>query len=342
LCALSLLALAACDIPTAAPKLQQTWAVPVSSNRIAVSDLLPASVHVAQGAFRVPLQPASTALRLQEICGPNCAVPGLQVPKPAFMVEIPLSVVRPTDFARAILAGGDTIHVTLAHNFGFPVLMPAGAQSPGSLSVQLIVGTDTLRATRSGTTHPWPSGATLDLPLAIPSGAMLSANVELLLTVESPAGDAVTMNGTTQLTASVQVGTVGITAVSAPVPSVQLASQTVELDLSQFDADVASRARSAELTLAIANPLDVEGTFTLAFNGGQGSLIAPRSIGIRAGSSTVAITLSRSELDQLLGRHVSLNLTGKVAATKSDGIVTIRPTDAITVDARLALSVVLP
>jgi hypothetical protein len=339
---LALAAVAACDLPTAAPKLEQQWAVPVASNRIAIAELLPASVEVTPDAFRVPLEAASATLRLQDFCGAICAVPGVRAPKPAFTATIPLSVTRPTDFASATLAGGDTVRLSVVHNFGFPLLLPEGAASAGSLAVELVIGRDTLRAVRTGTTTPWPSGSTLDIDLVLPAGATLSSDVKLLLAIDSPAGDSVTINGSTRLTASAAVGAVGVTSVSAAVPDVELTSRAVELDLSQFDADIASKARSAELTLSIENSLDVQGTFTLAFTGSHGHLIAPRSIAVRAGSSTATIALSRSDLDHILGQRITLTLTGGVTATGPGGLLTIRPTDAIAVDARLALAVVLP
>jgi hypothetical protein len=342
---LALAALAACDLPTAAPKLEQQWAVPVASSRIAVSDLLPASAKVVQGALRVSLPSAGDSVQWYQVCGAAqyCLAAGMVGPKPAFQIPFSVKVQRPADFASATLAGGDTVHLVLAHAWGFDVLRPAGAATPGSLSAQLVIGADTLRALISGATTPWPSGTTLDVPLVIPAGATLSADVALDILVDSPAGDAVTNVGPTRyMTAVFRVGTVGVTTISAQAPTRSLASQDVVLDLSRFDSDIAAKAQSAELTLAMTNPLAVAGQLSLAFNGSHGAVIPPKTVNVSQGSSVRKLTLTRSELDQLLGQRITLGLTGQVTATHPSGLVTFRPTDDISIDGQLVLTVVLP
>ena len=319
--------------------------MPVASSRIAVSDLLPASVTVEQGALRISLPAAGDSVQWYQVCGAAlyCEAAGMVGPKPAFQIPFSVKVQRPADFASATLAGGDTVHLALAHAWGFDVLRPAGAATPGSLSAQLVIGADTLRAVITGTTTPWPSGTTLDVPFVIPVGATLTADMALDVVVDSPAGDVVTNVGPTRFMSAVaRVGSVGVTSISAPAPTSPLASRDVVLDLSRFDSDIATKARSAELTLAITNPLHVAGQLSLAFAGSQGALIPPKSVDVSQGSSLRKLTLTRSELDQLLGQRVSLSLTGQVTATHPSGLVTFRPTDDISIDGQLALTVVLP
>ena len=49
----------ACDIPTDAPHLEQTWIVPVRELVIAVKELLPASADTANGAIVVTPDPVT-------------------------------------------------------------------------------------------------------------------------------------------------------------------------------------------------------------------------------------------------------------------------------------------
>jgi hypothetical protein len=183
---LAAVALASCDVPTAAPKFDQQWAVPVAHDRVTVTDLLPASVHVVNGAFRLTLQPASATLRLQDICGHDCSLVGTKVPKPAFKVNLPLALKHPTDLAHVTLSGRDTVHLKLTQALGFSFLNPPGAVAPGSLEIGLVVGGDTVRQRFDGATEPWRSGSTLDIRLPLPANATLGADLGVLIRIDSP------------------------------------------------------------------------------------------------------------------------------------------------------------
>jgi hypothetical protein len=343
-----LLTLAACDLPTKSPKVDQAWAIPVAQDRIAVTDLLPASIQVVDGAFRVPLHSGTATALLRDVCGTACSISQVPLPKPAFSTTLPLALKRPTDFARVTLAGGDTIVVKLTQALGFPLLAPPGATAPGSIHITLALGSDTVRVRINGASEPWPSGSTLEIPFPLEAGATLSSDVSVLVEIDSPAGDPVKIDGDARLAASVAVGaegtgTVGITSVTALVrDDVSVSSESVTLDLTGIDPDISAKARSAVLTFIITNPLDAIGHFTATFTAGDREVLPPEQITIPPGRSTTQLTLSRTELDALLRERITIGLTGTVEAASSSGLVTIRPMDALTVDTRITLGVVVP
>src|SRR5215210_5680965 len=80
------LLLAACDLPTKPPKLQNRLLLGTETTVVPVTELLPAGVQVVGSTFRVQLASATLVGRsLAEMCGASCiAPPGVQVPKPAF------------------------------------------------------------------------------------------------------------------------------------------------------------------------------------------------------------------------------------------------------------------
>jgi hypothetical protein len=115
----------------------------------------------------------------------------------------------------------------------------------------------------------------------------------------------------------------------------------VTLDLSNIASGITDRAGSALFAFTISNPLDAVGHFSVSFTANGSALIAPREITIQPGRSTVQLTLTRSELDALLGQRVTVGLKGTVEATAPSGLITLRPADAMSVDTQLTLSLVL-
>jgi hypothetical protein len=174
----------------------------------------------------------------------------------------------------------------------------------------------------------------------------LGADLGVLIRIDSPAGDPITVDSNAELGVWVGLGETGtgaldIASVSALVRRVSISSDGVTLDLSKIARDVTDRAGSALFAFTINNPLDAVGHFTVSFTTDGRALIAPREITIQPGRSTVRLTLTRSELDALLGQRVTVGLKGTVAATASSGLITLRPADAMSVNTQLTLNLVL-
>src|SRR5437868_1195620 len=98
--------LAACDVPTEAPKYTTEWNVPAKSTTISVNTFLPAGVTATSdnSSFQATVSPASTSIArtLGQDCTTCSAANGATVPKPAFSgggsatVSLPSSVTSAT------------------------------------------------------------------------------------------------------------------------------------------------------------------------------------------------------------------------------------------------------
>ena len=78
------LLLAACDIPTDVPVLEQRWIIPVEETTLGVDRLLPSGITVSGSNFDVSVDPLTTSETLSSLCSSCVALNGLVVPAPAF------------------------------------------------------------------------------------------------------------------------------------------------------------------------------------------------------------------------------------------------------------------
>src|SRR5262245_41544893 len=111
-CALGALSLAACDIPTEPPKLDQRWIIPAKSTTIDVAQLLPTGVSLVGSAFSVNVSPVTVSQTLATSCPACSAVNGLSAPVPAFSSNITSTVVLPANVSAATLSAG-TVNLSI-------------------------------------------------------------------------------------------------------------------------------------------------------------------------------------------------------------------------------------
>ncbi|HEX6069467.1 MAG TPA: hypothetical protein VFZ18_06570, partial [Longimicrobiaceae bacterium] len=155
----TLLALAACDIPTELPSWDTRWVVPAEDAAFSVADLLPAGVAVAPSAdaFEVELSPVTFSQSLGQLCAACGAIDGLAAPKPPFTVSFGGEVGLPDALLSARIASGG-IEVRLSHDFPFDPLRPA-ALARGYLILSVRSGSVVLaRDSLSGNTVALPPG----------------------------------------------------------------------------------------------------------------------------------------------------------------------------------------
>src|SRR3989304_1201244 len=120
-----LAALAACDVPTEAPIVEQRWILPVDNTTISVSELLPTGVTVSGNNFAVTVGAFNTSKSLGDLC-PGCApLNGLTAPVPAFDGTFTLSRAPPADVASATVVSGSAL-IAVQNGFGFDPLAGGG------------------------------------------------------------------------------------------------------------------------------------------------------------------------------------------------------------------------
>lgn len=331
--------LAACDIPTALPRVESRFVVPGETTTLAVDELLPASITSTGGSFRVTLDPRAVGPRtLGQLCGAPCAgLEGQRVPKPAFTDTIPVRIPFPDELASATLASG-RVAVTLHHDFGFDPLHPSGRQADGRITITLqsggrTVGTATL-------TGPFPSGTARTTTIPLAPGAVSDA-LEAELVLVSPAGGQapehwVTVRNQAALAGQVAPEPIELSEVRVAVRNRTVAADGAVLDLSGVDAAIADRVRSGAVVVDLQNPFALSGPLTLRLTTAAGTLT--RTVQLAPGETRQRLEFTGAELRSLLGREVTVALSGTVDAPEP---VALRPGQAVTIATRLELVVEL-
>lgn len=328
------LALAACDLPTEAPKWETTWVVPAESTTMAVSSLLPSSVTVTpdESAFVLSVGGTSFTNSLGDVCSSCQALDGTTAPKPAFAATVGSGVALPEDVLSAALSSG-SITVELTNGFNFDPIRPSGT-ARGSIKVTVTAGSAVLaEQTIDGVAEPFPANTTKSVALNF-APATLTDSIKVAVALDSPAGDPVEIDTDLAFTAEATPGDLTVSEAE-----VMLASRTVQLDqvdlgLESVDQNLADRARSGALRLEISNPFAVSGELTMQITG-PGTTIS-KALPIAAGSSAPRIEFSGTELRSILGESgVTLGASGTVSAPS--GSITIQPSQLLVITSKLEL-----
>lgn len=331
------LALAACDLPSSAPRWETTWNVPADSTKIGVGQLLPSGVTLSPSgnAFQVAITPVTVTRQLGADCSQCAAANGTTVPKPAFTVNTSDTTALPSQLASATLVG-DTLTLQVNNGFDFDPIRPA-AGTYGTLTLTVKNGTTTLGSRSvSGSTTALPAGAVTSFRVPLAGTVVGGPGVRVTLTVDSPAGDPVMMNSNSTISATASVGTFSVSQAAVTVNSQSITSSAKSIDLTDVSSDVANRVQGGSVDLTITNPFGVAGPVTLRLTPAG---VAPvvKSFTLASGpSSTSRVDFTASELKSLLGQKVDMSLTGTVSAPS--GTVTITPTQAVSVTTRLQMT----
>jgi hypothetical protein len=319
----------ACGLPTEVPLWDMTWSVPSKGSTINVNSLLPAGVTAAANRFTVTVDPINVTRVLGDDCTACAAANGQNVPKPAFTATGTGSATLPSGVTGATLTGSN-LDVTITNNLGFDPLRPS-AVARGWIrfvisSGATVIGRDSLNGAVAGL----PAGTTTR-SIAL-TGNVTSAGVSVVMTLDSPAGDAILMDASRTLTFRATANPVAASAAQVSLTNQAVNAEPTEVDLSDVDSAIRNRVLNGILTLAIVNPFAVTGNLTLSFTGGSAPVTKP--VVLAAGSSTVEVAMSAAELQAILGSNVTLLITGTVNGTG----VNVTPGQTVAVTTRLTLT----
>jgi hypothetical protein len=326
--------LGARDIPTAVPQVEQRWIVPAPSTTIAASSLLPAGVSILpdSSGFAVTLQPITITRALSQDCSSCAAANGTTVAKPAFTVSASASTPLPSGLDTAIIAAG-SLQVVVKNNYTFDPLRPS-ATSFGYAVVMItengsIIGRDSV----NGATVALPAGATLSR--SIPLSGIVSAGqpVKVQVTLFSPAGDPVQMDASRTLVVTATPAGIQVTNPWIFVNAQQVISNNA-LDLSGIDAAITKRVDAGTLLLDVSNPFGVTGALTVQLSAASVPTIT-KSLALTSGVSHPSIAFTQAEIQQLLGRNLTLTMSGPLS---SAGAIPVTPREAVVVTTDLDLT----
>lgn len=267
---------AGCKIPEA-PEWDVGLAVPFSSDPIAISDFLPASVQVVdvggQPVFQVDPQADSVEYTLGQMCSACGALQGIQVPVPSFEYEDSLDVNFPADlFSVEIVAAQFTLRVYNGLNFD-PLRPGAGGYVALALR-DIASGTLVDSAFIDGATESLPSGTTRQLVFAL-SSLTLSEGVRIYFHVWSPAdGQTVVIDNGLRIELAATLDQLQVGAVTAVVDGESLdESFFVDVDQDLRD-EIAERVQAAEYEIELIHSLEIAGSLAISIAGSPADLFS--------------------------------------------------------------------
>jgi hypothetical protein len=331
LAAAAALTLGACDVPTALPRLEPRFVMPLEETVIRVDELLPAGVTAHAGAFRLALAPATVQGSLGQLCGSPCGtVHQLVLPKPEFTGVFTVTLSLPADVAAAVLASG-AAQVAVHHTFDFDPLRPAGATSNGTL--QAVVRSGARQLGSATADQSFPAGTTISRTIPLEPG-LVSGPVEVRVTIHSPAGSPVFVDTAKAMTVTVTPTDISITELTALVTGRPISVQPATLDLTGVEIDVRKRVRGGALVLIMDNPFAVGGTLQLRLFAPTTAADIQRAVQVTPGATTQRIELGAQEVALLLGARVEVTLAGPVSATSP---IVLRPNQEVRLSTRFEL-----
>lgn len=331
----ALLVLAACEYPTSAPQLDTRWIVPAPGATISVASLLPAGVAIKpdSSAFTVSVAGITVSRALSQDCAQCVAANGTTVPKPAFTAVASSSTSLPGQIASATLATG-ALQLSVLNNYNFDPIRPAaGTYGYAVITVTnngVLIGKDSV----NGATTAMAPGSTLGRSIPLTGTVTGSAPVVVTVTINSPAGDPITMDASRTIVVSAVP-----TNISAASASVNVSNQTIStnttIDLSGIDSSITRHVTGGSLLLHVVNPWNVTGTLTVTFTP-QGGAPITKSLTLAAGTTDRTVSFTQAEIQALLGSRVTIGFNGPVSAA---GAVAVTPKQVVAVTTKLDLNV---
>lgn len=340
--------LAACDIPSDAPILQQTWIIPSDSITVGVAEILPTNVALNGGgtAFVVTVAaPAAINSTLGALCSQPVCQSGVAVvaPVPAFTSpggSLGTTVSFPAGVTAATVSGG-TLNLSINNTLGFDPLRPNGASAPfGSIAITLTSGTTTSTTTFTGSTRSLPTGATTLFAVPMPTGVYTgTVAVSSVLTV--PAGGSGSLASANAISIGTTVQSLTVSQATVVVNGDAVNTAPTDFDLSGVD--FGDQVESGGLLLDVTNGLAASANMSVAISApaqdGAGPVTVTKALVIPATpTSSSTISLNRTELQSLLGKsNVTITVTGTATGAGAGNTVTVTPTQRITLRTRVRL-----
>lgn len=286
----------ACDLPTEAPIVEQTWAVPLPEISVTAADVAPTFLVPVPSGFDVALDPVVAASNLGTLCGAACdTLNGLVAPVPAFTGIVGSNFDLPADLIVAYVRSG-VIDVSVTNNMGFDP-----TENGGTVSLEVVGPTGMVVAsTTFDASQGFPTGSSLQTTLLLGS---LDFDGDVRTVIDVPGGQTSLIDSAADLSVSAsftsftvtggQLGSLDETFIFGP--------EAFEIDLGD---QILENVQGGFVEFKIANPWGATVSGSLDF----GPVSKPILIQTAA-SSTVRLDFSESELREML-RPTSVSLTG--------------------------------
>ncbi|HXT14514.1 MAG TPA: hypothetical protein VN706_02710 [Gemmatimonadaceae bacterium] len=326
--------LAACDIPTAAPKYTTQWDIPAKSTSISVNSLLPSGVSATadNSAFQATISPSSTTISrsLGQDCSACAASNGFSIPKPAFVGQGNASVALPSGVASATLVR-DTLTVTINNGFNFDPIRPSPT-ARGYYVVRVLSGTTVVgRDSLDGSAIAMPAGGVVTRKIALAGTIAGNGGLQIVTSLSSPAGDAVSMDMTRTISVSGSTGPLYLSSASVSLANQTVSSSATQFDLSSLDKSITDRVNDGALELTVTNPFAATGNLSVTLTADGTTITKPVVLG--SGTTTPVVSLTKSDLQALFGHQVAIGFAGTVSGSN----VVVTPGQTVSVVARMQI-----
>lgn len=324
-----LAALAACDIPTEAPIVEQRWILPVDNTTISVSELLPTGVAVSGNNFAVTVGAFNTSKPLGELCPACVPVNGLTAPVPAFNGTFTLSQSLPADVASATVVSGSAV-IAVQNGFGFDPL--AGG---GTMTVILTDGQGGKQVGQTVFSGAMAANSTRTQTLTLAPGSV-GSTLFVTAVLTSPGGQIATINTAQRLTITATPSPILVSSARVNVANQSVAFNPVNLDVEDIDDAIADRIVSGGIVLEVTNPFGVSVGAQLDITYPNGKIT--KSLSIAGGAtSTATLSYTGNEFRAFLGQP-NVRLTGTGSVSSSAGSITLTPGQQVVIKAKIDLT----
>lgn len=328
----------ACDVPTELPEIETRWVVPTEETRFGVAELLPGDVtlNADSSAFLVDFDPVLFAETLGTLCPPCAAADGFTVPKPAFIGTVSSTVDMPPEVSEIDLIGGQVL-IDVFNGFNFDPIRPAsGVFGELRLTIRDDADGDVLGTlVVDGANQAFAVGATLMLAVPL-QAASVQGSIEAEVVVDSPLGDDVQIDASSQISVTAAPSAVEVGSVVIDVASRAVTLDPVELGVEDVDESLTDRIIVGDFILDVVNPFGISADFQITIDG---PTIAPiqksASIGPEP-ESTVRLSFTGEELRSFLGQP-QVVLAGDAVVDPGASEITVLPGQELILSAAIDL-----
>ena len=287
----SCLFVAACEMPTEPPLVQQRWILPLDGITLEQDELLPDDVTIVGDLYNVAIDPVSRSQSLGDLC-PECVSTRFPVPVPAYQGQVTSYALLPQDVLAAEVQSG-SVDVTISNNLSFDPIAGGGSITitVTSASGGAVLGTLVLESP----TDALPPSSSTVRTLTIGAGRLAGA-IKTKVDVDSPGTQTATIDITDDI--SVRTNTTSLLLSEATIDVDGLSTSFIEdtLNTEDLEGALTDAIVSGAVVMNVANPFGLTFSGTLVI----GSVV--KNLTVPADSiSTVSLIYTGDELRSFLG-----------------------------------------
>jgi hypothetical protein len=183
-----------------------------------------------------------------------------------------------------------------------------------------------------GNTTAFPASTNLVRKIPLTGTITGAGGIQVLTSLNSPAGDAVLMDMTRTIGVTGTLGTFSVSAAQIAVANQAVSSSASDLDLASVDSSITKRVGGGSLLMNVNNPFNVTGNLTVNFAGASTPI--QKTVPLSGGASSPVIAFTKSEMAAMFGRTIRMTFSGNVNGAS----VTVAPGQVVSVASRLQVA----